>query len=460
MTTQPNGDASMLPMRFVRIASVVHAMLLTAYVIAILVGTPKLAPGPGNIIQGSDSQIYLFAARHWPWNPFAARVAPLYPLLVALVGRQIRLLIIAQTILWGSAWQWLARSTARLARQRVAQMAIVVVLLALSLAPELLIWNAAVASEGLSISCVVATFAAALTAIRHTGSRWWLIASGFLAVSTIGRDTNAIVAIGVIVVAAGVFVRRRQWRGAAVLSIVMCASAVVGSNALANQADPPRWFYPLQENIVERVTPVPEYLAWFTAHGMPQSAAVASLRPSYFYSRLRLEQGPEFAPFRAWLREHGQSVYFRFVLTHAKWQARSFIRDRGYVLLPSVALYAHQTQATPGRVFGWFGWLSFWRSAGLMWGWAALGIIAGAVGRLGWRRDDRTLRWMLVFAVATAALHAFVAYVGDYFEVGRHTLTANMQLRVALWIITLLIVDRNFGRIKTVSSSAGSIPQV
>jgi hypothetical protein len=76
----------------------------------------------------------------------------------------------------------------------------------------------------------------------------------------------------------------------------------------------------VMNNIVFRVLPYADYIAWFELHGMPDAsrlkekyAGPTSTDPKEIYP---LYTDPEFAGFSTWVAEKGNTVYSRFLLTH------------------------------------------------------------------------------------------------------------------------------------------------
>lgn len=430
----------------------IYATLVGAYVVALLIGKPPLAPGPGNIVQGGDSELYRFAGSHWPWDPQAARVAPLFPWLLTLCLRNIRAVVIVQSLLSIGAWIWLAQAVRRLCANAPLGYVAYFLVLSLSLAPEIVMWNGVIGSEAVSIITLVATLAAFATAVRVRTPRWWL-ASGLIgALSVFARDTNALVAGAIAAIALVVAIRaprsvgaarRQRVRMQAIVIMMLCVVCVFANNALANQADPPRWYFPVQENILRRVLPNEEFTAWFEREGLPQIEQLRTVSgDNYFLQHPRLEQGDEFATFRSWLHANGQATYSRFLIAHPLWSAKSFVVERDFVWLPSVRTYTFVTQATPGAVYGWFGALTFWRSSELILALIGASLLVLLVNAL-WTTRDRALRLGLGVSLAVGVAHAFASYVADDLEVGRHVLTANVHVRLMVLIIAALAIDRS-----------------
>ena len=423
-----------------RALAAVQCALQIVYVGVILVGKPPASFGPGNVISGDDSRGYIWAAHHWPWERTAAQVAPLMPAVFAAVGGSARLLVLAQTAIAIVAWQFLAGAAARTCRRPVVATVAFTIVLCLSLVPEVIIWNVAIGSESLAISTMVAGLAAVLTAVRRNETKWWLISAVLVALSVLARDTFAINAIAFALGASIVAVRRAEFRRICIACTLICVAAVAASQALAERGDPPRWFYPVQENIVLRVLPDPNLTSYFVEHGLPQVDGLRDVGRNYFFQHLRLQNGAEFEPFRTWLRANGESVYLGALIRHPKWAAAQVFDTRSEWIAPVVTGYTAIPRATPGAVYGLFGVLVFWRVPALM-----FALFAAAAVALAWRKpwtDDHALRVVLAATFATASVHVVAAVLGDVLEIGRHTLAAGLQLRLATIVVFCVVVDR------------------
>ena len=434
----PNGRVDR---RVVIAAAVLYSLLLGAYLLAILWLDTSRVNAP-HIVRGPDSVGYEAAARLWPWDSQAARAAPIFPLLVRFAFNNLRTVVALQTLAWGCAWFWLARSVARCASRPTMQVVIFAVLLSLSLSPELLTWNSVIGSESISLTLVIATFACAIVASQRHSSRWWVGTASLCALATLARDTNAILGVVLIAVAVVIAARKSELRRSAAACALISMTAILVSSGLSSVAEPPRWFYPLQENIVVRVTPRADFLKFFTDRGMPQANEVSAMREQYFLTYVEMRESPKFAPFRTWLRDNGPRVYGEFVLRHLPWQTKQFMQYRDDLLLNSVLPYGATVDATPGVAYRVLGRFTFLHSANGISLWAPIALIFLSIRRAGWRTTDRFLRGILWVGISTAVVHAYLAFAADAFEIDRHALSATAQLRVMLWITTLVLIDR------------------
>ncbi len=444
--------------RSARVASavaLVYVVLLVTYVTVVL-GGPFAAHRAGDAVVGTDSIQILDAARHAFWTPQAGLIPPLYILLVQVCGRRVAAIGFAQTVVYGAAWLWLAYEVRGALRHRVVRIVAPITVLALSLAPELVLWTTAVGTEALSLALLAATIAALLALVTRRRRRDTVLFVVFIVLGTFARDTNAVLAVVVAAVAVVIAVRYRSARMAGLGVAAICVAAVVGANALSGQAEPPRWFYPLQDTIVLRLMPDPDARAYLIDHGMPMASAVTQVAggENYFLYSRRLDEDRGFAPFRRWLRDDGPSTYASYLASHPVEVVRGPWNSRTYILAPRFAGYLFGTHehARPGALYGILGALVFWRVVPIVVLWCVLAL-AGAWWCVRRRRDDRMVVAALAAVVVTGVGHAMLAYLGDVLEVGRHSLSANAQIRIGLWVLTAIITDRLLGDTQAVSDA-------
>jgi uncharacterized membrane protein len=365
-------------------------------------------------------------------------------------ARRITLICAAQAVIYAASWLWAADELRRAVDHRVLRVAGPLVLLGLSLTPELMLWTVTIGTESLSIALVVATIAGLLQLIR-TRTRGAVVTFTVLIVlDAFTRDTNVVLAITVAVVAIVIAVRQAPLRTGALVVAFVCLLAAVVSNRMASGADPPRWYFPLQDVVVVRVLPHADARDFFAARGMPVNAELMGVARNYVGEYQALTSAPQFAKFRSWLRNKGLATYESYLVRHPLELAREPFNGRSDILEPSVtgAILVSGGRARPARVFGVLGWLTFWRDADVILLWSGGAVVAGA-----WlavrRRRDPLLLLALVAVVATAVAHAGLAFLGDALEVGRHAITADAQWRAGLWILTFVVLDRILVRAAT-----------
>ena len=334
-------------------------------------------------------------------------------------------------------------------RNKTVGWAACVLILSLSLAPELLSWHAVVGSEDLSISTVVAVVAAICTALRCNDRRSWIVVASMIGLSVFARDTNTLLAVTTLLCLSALWVRRRRQRAAvhpqtrttSVVVALICAMSIVVSLVIAQQADPPRWYFPTQENILRRVLVRTDYTKWFVQQGMPQVELLKKYSGSAYESgREKLVSDPQFAPFRRWLGADGQNTYLHFLVIHPRWSITEYFDQRDFVFDPKVSVYTRLSHAEPGSFYDGVGRIVFFHSSSAI---LLLSLLAFVV--MVWSRLSRThtiaVRATMIALIVTGLLHTLISYIGDDLEVSRHAITANVQVRLVLWICAALLAD-------------------
>ncbi len=462
----------------VRVVTGAFLVALFAYAGVIVFGASPLRGSPawpdyvpGHVMFGTDSAGYYRASHHVWWERGFFGAPMIYPLLLQVLVRNLVAVVLVQTALYGAAWIWLARVSARFAARPTMRILIAAILFALALSPELLLWTASISTETLSIAHAVAFLAALVSVAEQPTLRRWTVLVGLVVLGALLRDSNT--AIALLVLPAGVVaaVRFPAWRRFALASAVVCTVVALGVSSLANIGSvpyagddcdvpptsddcPPRWLYPLMDTIVIRVVRDEGSYDWFVARGMPDAAVVKKYTDVYELDIGEFKE-PQFDEFREWIYSEGRTSYLWFLVTHPRYTLwRPVLADEQIFLPGSDSNLAPETRrsygaytgSTPGAIYGWFGAAAFWRWLGLVEVWALLVVLAlSGLPATPLRRDGR-LRLALGVGFAVGLLHAVANYHGDAAEVGRHAIAPNAQLRAILWVTTLLAIDRWWSR--------------
>jgi hypothetical protein len=194
-----------------------------------------------------------------------------------------------------------------------------------------------------------------------------------------------------------------------------------------------RYRLPVMNNIVLRVLPHPEYVAWFKQQGMPdadrlkEKYSVPASDPAQIYP---LYVDKEFSRFSDWAASpQGRSVYLRFLLTHPEslllLKEEGPVRKRmlsfnfGYIGGPrGFSARVHKIfPIRPERVLLLFGIL------------VVLCLF------------EKTTTWILPAVLAlTFAFNAYLVFVADSMEVERHEfLTMTMIQFLGVMILSLIL---------------------
>jgi hypothetical protein len=297
-----------------------------------------------------------------------------------------------------------------------------------------------ITTESLSLSTLCIALACGLR-FAQRGTRRdlaWFVAA--LAAFAFTRDTNALV-VGVLGVVALVVALSPRLR---VRAAVVAGTGIVlalGASALANAAQPPRWYWPVAETTAVRLLNEPDATRYLVDHGFPWEDGMRTLPQRYIYLYDPVHTGASFAAFREWVRRDGRSVYAGYVLSHPGWAVREPFDDRdAFFDVGGVEVYGRVYGNRPGGPFSVIGWVAAPRSPALVEVWA--GASAVALGVLAFRRRVRlALAGALALAGGLAVVGYYAAWYGDALEVIRHSLSAAVQLRLVCWIVTALVVD-------------------
>ncbi|MFI5222272.1 MAG: hypothetical protein ACHQK8_08105, partial [Bacteroidia bacterium] len=197
-----------------------------------------------------------------------------------------------------------------------------------------------------------------------------------------------------------------------------------------------RYRLPIINSIIIRILPVPEYLNWFTDHGMP---CAERLKKDFshvnFYDTtvnlvFSLYSDSSYRVFHEWVSGKGQKTYITFLLTHPRYfflldeSSKNTERVLSYNL--SYAANARGYSYAVYKLFPVFNWAFV----------LILFVIAGFVKR--WKEYSVYFLWV-VFAVFT--LNALLSYNADAFEVERHLLVTQIIIQFMGIISVALLLD-------------------
>jgi hypothetical protein len=392
---------------------------------------------------GSDSAVYLAAARHPVWTmDFLAAPGPFAFLLVLkLCARNLRVLVLVQSCASAAAWLYLASTVRATMRTRAAQLAGFTGLLLVGCSPRVIEWNAFVASESISVTLLCVAIALGIRLVTGAGRRTLVLFLVTLVALGFTRDTNALTLLPVAaLVLVGAFVHWISWRGALITAGVAVITAAIAMS-LSGRADPPRWYWPLNETTVLRLVGDDTAEPYLVAHGFPLDHNVRALHDNFAFMHEQMTKGADFRPLREWVRRDGRSTYTRFLATHPAWTLARPLDDVGPVLTPAVEGYSrvifHNDPPDPYGWLGTIGWPGSQLVAGSWLAGAAAVIIVVAVRRPDRRRFACALGFLGVIAIAGY----YAAFHGDALEVPRHALTSAVALRIVAWTAVALAID-------------------
>ena len=322
-------------------------------------------------------------------------------------------LLLGQTTFSLAAFSFLALACAGTARTEKGRLFLFVFPLLFSFVPRVARWNFIALSESLSVSLFV-VFTGAWILFLSTRRLPWLAGVAAAALLWGGvRDTNAyvLVMIAGIVTIAMVSIKSSAAR------IPMTALCIwfIGIFTLSSYSAEAggRWIFPFYNVMGKRILPVPEYVSWFSNHGMPIDSALLEQAGKWasddgwaFFNEPRLEE------FRAWTLDHGKSTYAKFLIFH----------------------FTHSMTAP---VFGF----SDKRVGFLLIGNGLTICLAFVSWRRRWLHRFPHLAVPLIMVLLSVP-HAWLAWHGDAMATDRHSLTAFMQVPLGFMLLLLYVLDR------------------
>lgn len=389
---------------------------------------------------GPDSAIYIRTARSPVWSlKFLA--APdggpfLYLVLVKLCLRNLRAIVLVQSVLAAAAWLFLASTVAKMLRGPWLRSVAFVAILLIALSPPVLVWNATIATESLAVSLLATGIASALRVVTGGCPRSFPALLVVLVALACTRDTNELLLLVIAFFALLVALARPSLRRRALTMLVICTVAAGVNMGLAAKAH--RWYHPLTETIAVRILGSRMATNYFVARGMPYDTPVRELHTNYLSNAGDLYAGPRYARFRTWVIDHGRSTYASFLGSHPGWVFGKPFADRRRLLAPDLP-YGVLHHDDPRGAFRVIGAIAFPGNVVLVEVWIGAALLAAAV--VGRQRSRRRVV-IAVGAMAVLVVPAFLAaWHGDALEADRHSLSAAVQLRVVLWIAALIALD-------------------
>lgn len=356
------------------------------------------------------------------------------PLFYAILGSNEGR-VAGQALLSTVSWGVFAWVVSREMRTRVMQNVALAAILALALTPQVLQWDGAMLSESLSTSLGMLILSCAVVMVRRGPSTPLLVGFTLLSIAFVfTRDSNGPTLVLLLLpVAAVVALRGARLRGAVLAAVVL--GLFVVSSISVDQGDRDRF---TNLNIVgQRILPNPEMRDWFAARGMPVTPDVLARSGTFagddeyaFY---------EIKPLIDWVENDMRRHYVRYLLTHPRYLIQGPWQNREEQFVPIVGGSLPKTNFQAALPY----WISdFAYPAELteifFWTVAVVAFTIVVALRHGWDR-----RWILpLILLATAPPHALMVYHADAMELGRHSVTMTLLLRVALLWLLLVAVDR------------------
>lgn len=225
------------------------------------------------------------------------------PWLVPLVQWALsdRGVVFLQAAVSGLAFVACAAALASRIRDSRVRWALIVVVMAVGLAPRLTVWDVTMTSESLGVSTTLLLIACLA---RLDKVPVWLFGLAFMA-WVFCRDGHMYLGVLVVVGLAAWAAGSRCWRYVVVAGVILawCVAAAANNREVEG--------YNVLVNVAWNVAPDPHRLSWFVDRGMPVPDGLTS--PVF---EDREAAGANDAAFTTWTQGAGSGVYARFLATH------------------------------------------------------------------------------------------------------------------------------------------------
>lgn len=357
---------------------------------------------------------------------------------------------IAQTILSIIAWCALAISAARRVRNPFLKAGMAAVVLAFAFTPQLAEWDSILITESISFSLYALLLAGTLEVSarmgedgRRVGMGTWALVLGWFAVLMLWvftRDSNAYSIPVTLVLTALVLVlpsaRKRLPARALVGVSALVLVLFVGQSRLLFASD--RWVNPYLNNLIHRIMPDGNRLAYFVVRGMPHTGDIMAFATSRG-NEVGLRQ---IKPLMDWVLALGPKTYVSYLISHPQWTLLTltdnlqflFSENRQPFFLGPLAGYRSDWTADIGT-----GLHMLSSGASLI-----SCILTAALLAAIWRRrlvSMYGLAWTAAWQLFVSLVILVVSFYGDSLGVVRHAMGAVEPLRLSAWMLSIFLAD-------------------
>lgn len=402
--------------------------------------TPAISPDTPSFI--SVSTLSLLDPGFWAGSkPF------LYPLLIKVFGYSLQVIPIVQLLISITSWGFLAYSfSSHMNDLKIKVLAFMVILL-FSTNTLLVPWDAAIMSESPSFSLLALCLGLWFFYLKR---KTWFVTIMLILVSCFWiflRDSNAWIglAVGGVLFIIWLLQRSRQVLG---ISVILGSAFLVNYllGGLVVNMDQ-RWVIPLLNVLEKRILKNEDRVKYFESHGMPVSPALMAMKDQdYNGNNNAFYKAPELGTFRDWLLKDGRKTYILFLLHNPDYLlVRPFTdvaylneRENNDIYQPAVFNYP--------LLPSWINEIVLINvdSKELILGSAVISGISLAI--LIARRNGFWL--ILSLTLLLVYPHLVITWHGDSAGLSRHTLLANLQLRLAIWMFVLAITNEILSGLK------------
>lgn len=355
---------------------------------------------------------------------------PVVPVLYWALGENLRAIVVVQALIGAVCWSLLALEALRLTRRPYCYIAFAGVLW-VSCTSYVTTWYAAILSDSLSISLLALLLASIASWLAKRGSLTRVVVVALLWAGT--RDTNGYLLLiaGAVGLVVALVYRRRP--APIIGSLVAIAGGLVVAWWVTTGG---LWLQPFEHVLTERILVDPARLRWFRGHGMPVTPQLQRLAGPWRASKeTQLLHAPSLASFRTWMHQHGTRTYLEYALQHPGWALTGTFSPRDTFDQATLKFYTGSTGQSwlPAAVRNFL--LSHRIGTTFVASGATAAIVAVKARALRVVRPE-LLAWGAVVVAGYAGL--VIAWVGDSWEIGRHSVTPTVQIWVALVFIAAI----------------------
>lgn len=357
-----------------------------------------------------------------------------------------------QSLLAMAAWLLLAFVVYRRIRHTALAAIAALLVLAFGFTSPVAEWDYVLLSEPLSLTLFVFLLAISIELVALPKAEWKnlsrfsvsLLAAWFVVLTfwTFARDTNGYLLL-VLMAALALFYfisRRRQSKKHIPSRYLLTSIALLALLFLlqsgTSQASG-RWINPFFNNMLHRVFPYPQRLAFFESKGMPVTADVLALRNS---------SGNEDGFFQIgylveWVKENGASTYIQFLISDPAWTLDIFARGVQTAFEENRQPFFVADPEITSDGFAYLGDLLHPKSTSVIW--VVVAELAAFVflSLRGGQSERIALACLFGIFFTGELLMLFVSIEGDALGIVRHSLGSVMPIRLSLWLLPPFIID-------------------
>lgn len=391
----------------------------------------------------ADSKAYEAVARF----PILSRgfVTGQRPMLVPLMWKVTgspTSFVVLQTVLSALCWGLLAFAVAMRIRTKWGGVLAAVVILAFAMSPPIEIWDKAVLTETMALSFIALLCAEALWA-GDTFTRWWKVAViltllGFVSARDEDIWTTLLFAVAFLAVVIVLRVKEKRWSKPALAFILVCLliSGAFELTALDSKRNIPN----VEHVMFVRIFPYPSRLAWFSSHGMPEERQIAAsplekgfTSGSAGFKFVDLSK-PEFKQLNNWMQHDATSTYIEWLILHPSYD----------VSVPFQTPRLSEVDPANGNILGYdlYPIPAWQRALGqvIFPAWEGVLLMSVVASLLLWKRKTWRQRHVKLVGLLACVglLTLFIAWHGDGYEVVRHMLEGNVEVRVGVLVLLVL----------------------